>query len=59
MISACFQGKPLDIRVIPVYAPTTNAGEAEADRVYENPHELLELTPKKRCPFHHVCVRAK
>ena len=51
MISVCFQGKPFNITVIQVYAPTTNAEEAE--RFYGDLQHLLELTPKKRCPFHH------
>ena len=51
MISACFQGKPFDITVIQVYAPTTNAEEAEVDRLYESLQQLLELTPKKDVPF--------
>ena len=46
MISACFQGKPLDIRVIPVYAPTTNAKEVE--QFYEDLQDLLELTPPNK-----------
>ena len=52
MISVCYQGKPFNITVIQVYAPTTNAEEAEAEWFYEDLHHLLELTPK-RCPFHH------
>ena len=48
MILVHFQGKPFNILVIQVYAPITNAKEAEADQFYE---DLLELTPKKRCPF--------
>ena len=48
MISAHFQGKPLSITVIQVYAPTTNAEEAEVERFYEDLQDLLELTPKKR-----------
>ena len=47
MISVCFQGKPFNIRVIQVYAPTINAKEAEAEWVYEDLQHLLELTPKK------------
>ena len=47
MISICFQGKPFNIRVIQVYAPTINAKEAEAEWVYEDLQHLLELTPKK------------
>ena len=46
MISACFQGKPFNITVIQVYAPTSNAKEAEAEWFYENLQDLLELTPK-------------
>ena len=47
MISVHFQGKPFKITVIQVYAPTSNAKEAEADCFYENLQDLLELTPKK------------
>ena len=47
MISICFQGKPLNIMVIQVYAPTSNAEEAEVERFYEDLQDLLELTPKK------------
>ena len=53
MISVRFQGKPLNITVIQVYALTSNAEEAEVERFYEDLQNLLELTPKKRCPFHH------
>ena len=57
MISACFQSKPFDITVIPVYAPTTNAEEAEVDQLYESLQQLLELTPKKDVPFiMHMCM---
>ena len=51
MISVRFQSIPLSITVIQVYAPTTNAKEAE--QFYEDLQDLLELTPKKRCPFHY------
>ena len=47
MISVHFQGKPFHITVIQVYAPTSNAEEAEAERFYEDLQDLLELTPKK------------
>ena len=47
MISLCFQGKPFNITVIQVYAPTTNAEEAEVEWFYDDLRELLELTPKK------------
>ena len=43
----CFQGKPFSITVIQVYAPTTNAEEAEVEWFYEDLQELLELTPQK------------
>ena len=49
MISVCFQGKPFNITVIQVYAPTSNAEEAE--RFYEDLQDLLELTPKKDVLF--------
>ena len=47
----CFQGKPFNITVIQVYAPTTNAKEAEVDRFYEDLQHLPELTPKKDILF--------
>ena len=43
----CFQGKPFNIMVIQVYAPTSNAEEAEVEQFYENLQDLLELTPQK------------
>ena len=51
MISVCFQGKPLNITVVQVYAPTRNAEEAEVERFYEDLQDLLELTPKKDVLF--------
>ena len=51
MISVRFQGKPFNITVIQVYAPTSNAEEAEAEWFYEDPQDLLELTPKKDVLF--------
>ena len=47
MISVCFQAKPFNITVIQVYAPTSNAEEAEVERFYEDLQDLLEPTPKK------------
>ena len=47
MISVHSQGKPFNITVIQVYAPTSNAEEAEVERFYEDLQDLLELTPKK------------
>ena len=46
MISVCFQGKPCNITVLPVNAPTSNAEEAEVERFYEDLEDLLEQ-PKK------------
>ena len=47
----CFQGKPFNITVIQVYAPTSNAEEADVERFYEDLQDLLELTPKKDVLF--------
>ena len=47
MISVHFQGKPFNITVMQVYAPTSNAEEAEVERLYEDLQDLLELHPKK------------
>ena len=51
MISVHLQGKPFNITVIQVYAPTSNAEEAEVERFYEDLQDLLELTPKKDVRF--------
>ena len=51
MISVRFQGKLFNITVIQVYAPTSNAEEAEVEWFYEDLQDLLELRPQKRCPF--------
>ena len=51
MVSVHFQGEPFNITVIQVYAPNTNAEEAEAERFYEDLQDLLELTPKKDVLF--------
>ena len=45
MNSVCLQGKPFNITVIQVYAPTSNAEKAEVERFYEDLQDLLELTP--------------
>ena len=58
MISVCFQGKPFNITVVQVYAPTSNPEEAEAEQFYEDLQDLLELTPK-RCSFHHRGLECK
>ena len=46
-----FQGKPFNIKVIQVYAPTSNAEEAEVEQLYEDLQDLLELTPPKDVLF--------
>ena len=46
MTSVHFQGKPLNITVSQVYAPTSNAEEAEVEQFYEDLQDFLELTPK-------------
>ena len=51
MISVHFQAKPFSIMVIQVYAPTSNAEEAEVERFYEDLQDLLELKPKKDVLF--------
>ena len=51
MISVRFQGKPFNITVIQVYAPTSNAEEAEVEQFYEDLQDLLELTPQKDVLF--------
>ena len=51
MISIPFQGKPFNIRVIQVYALTSNAEDAEVEQFYEDQQDLLELTPIKEMSF--------
>ena len=51
MISVSFQGNPLNITVIQIYAPTNNAEEAEIGWFHEDLQDLLELTPKKDIHF--------
>ena len=51
MISVCFQGKLFNITLIQVYAPTSNAEEAEIEQFYEDLQDLLELTLKKDILF--------
>ena len=51
MILVCLQGKPFNLTVIQVYAPTTDAEEAEVDWFYEDLQDLLELTPEKDVLF--------
>ena len=61
MIFVYFQGKPFTFTVLQVYAPTTNAEEAEIDRFYEDIQDLLKLIPKKKkkSPFHHRGLECK
>ena len=51
MVSVHLQGKPFNITVIQVYAPTSKAEEAEVERFYEDLQDLLQLTPKKDVLF--------
>ena len=51
MISVCFQGKPFNITLIQVYAPTSNAEEAEVEWFYEDQQDLVELTHKRDVLF--------
>ena len=59
MISVRLQGKPFNVTVIQVYAPTSNTEEAEVEWFCEDLQDLLELTPKKRCPFHERGLECK
>ena len=59
MISVCFQGKPFRITVIQVYAPTSNAEEAEVEWFSEDLQDLLELIRQKRYPFHYRGLECK
>ena len=52
MISIHFQGKPFNITVIQVYAPTSNAEVAEVEQFYEDLQDLLEHTHTHTSPFH-------
>ena len=51
MISVCFQGKPYNITVIQVYAPTSSTEEAEVEWFYEDLQDLLEVTPQEDVIF--------
>ena len=59
MISVRVQGKPFNITVIQVYAPTSNAEKAEVKWFYEDLQDLLELTSPQRCPFHYRGLECK
>ena len=54
-----FPRQPFNIRVIQVYAPTSNAEEAEVEWFYEDLQDLLELTPQKTCPFHYMGLECR
>ena len=51
MIFVRFKGKPFNIMVIQVYAPTTNADDTDVEQFYEDSQDLLELTPLKDVLF--------
>ena len=59
MISVRFQGKPFNITGFQVCAPATNAKEAEVEWFYDDLQDLLELTPKNRCPFQNMALECK
>ena len=59
MISVHFQGEQFNITVIQVYAQASKAEEAEGERFCEDLQDLLELTSKKRCPFHYRGLECK
>ena len=54
----CFQGKPLNIRVIHIYASINNAEDAEGEQFYEDWQDFLELTPKK-FPYRELECKSK
>ena len=59
MISVCLQGKPFNVMVIQVYAPTSNVEEAEVERFYEEPTRPFRTNTQKRCPFHYRGLECK
>ena len=59
MISVRFQGKPFNVTVIQAYAAISNAEKAEVEQFYEDLQDLLELTPKKKCPYHYRGLECK
>ena len=59
MISVHFQGKPFNITVIQVYAPTSNAEEAEIERFCEDLTRPFRTNTQKRCPFHYGGLECK
>ena len=59
MISVCFQSKPFNITIIQVYAPTSNAEEAEVERFLWRPTRPFRTNTPKRCPFHYRGLECK
>ena len=59
MISVHFQGKPFSITIIQVYAPASNAEEAEIEWFYEDLQDLYRTHTQKRCPFHYMGLECK
>ena len=59
MISVCFQGKPFNITIIQIYAPTSNNEEAEVERFSEDLQRPSRTNNQKRCPFHHRGLECK
>ena len=59
MNSVYFQGKPFNITVMQVYAPTTKGGEAQVEWFYEEVQDLIEVIPRKRYPIYHRGLECK
>ena len=59
MSSVHFQCKLFNMIIIRDYAPTTDTKQAEVEWFYGDPQDLLKLTPKERCPFHHRKLECK
>ena len=59
MISVCFQGKPFNIKIIQVYAPTSNAEGIEVEQFYSIPTRPSRINTPKRCPFHFKGLECK
>ena len=59
MILVCFQGKPFNITISQVYAPNTDAKEAEIDQSFEDLQDLELSHTHKKCPFHHRGLKCK
>ena len=59
MILVHFQGKPFNTTIIQAYVPTTNTEKAQVEWIYDDLHDLLELTPNKWCHFHHRGLECK